>query len=309
MLNKTVRILNFDNSIMQQPGIICRYPAQVVDFTALASSARLFMSGAVRKKIADCLNPQEKNHPTFLGSGDFHHISEVLTSQIEEQACLIVFDFHPDWDSLPPRFGCGSWVAQAMKNKNISKCVLIGMGSGDLSGFSLQAASLDALVDDRLEIYPFRRKPSRVYFRPIAENNSIIAKKGFLSSRIIWHELEKENLTEFMLNLTKRLPGQKAYISIDKDCLKSDFALTNWEEGLLSLNQLLTMLKPLRDNLDIIGLDITGDYSYPLVSNSLKAALSRLDHPKRVAADNCPKDLILKVNQQVNLRILKEMLP
>jgi len=307
MLNKSIRILNFDNSIIQQSGLLCRYPAQVVDFTALGSSARLFMSGAVRKKIADRLNPQEKNHPTFLGSGDFHHISEVLTSQIEEQACLIVFDFHPDWDSLPPRFGCGSWVAQALKNKNISKCVLVGMGSGDLSGFSLQAASLGALVDDRLEIYPFRRKPSRVYFRPIAKNNSIIAKKGFLSNRIIWHELAVEDLTEFTLGLIKRLPTRKVYISIDKDCLKSDFALTNWEEGCLSLEQLLTMVRLMRDNLDIIGLDITGDYSYPVISGRFKAIISRLDHPKGFTADSCTRDLILKVNEQTNLKILQEV--
>jgi arginase family enzyme len=308
MLNKAIRVLNFDNSITSQSGLFLEYQARVVDFTDLAASTRLFMSGLVREKIAARLSFQERNYPTFIGSGDFHHISEVLTAQIDQPASLFVFDFHPDWDSLPPRFGCGSWVAQALKNKNISKCILIGAGSDDLSGLALQSASLGALASGRLEIYPFKHKPSRVYFRSVPANESVIARRSFLSSRILWHELENENLTEFMLGLIKRLPGQKVYISIDKDCLKSDFALTNWEEGHLSLNQLLSMLKPLRDNLDIIGLDITGDYSYPLISNSLKAALSRLDHPKRVAADNCPKDLILKVNEQVNLRILQEML-
>ena len=308
MLNKTIRVLNFDGSIIQQSGLLCRYPAKVVDCTDFAASARLFMSQAVRNKIAGKLASEEKNYPTFLGSGDFHHISEVLTAQIDQPACLIVFDFHPDWDILPPRFGCGSWVSQALKNKNISKCILIGMGSDDLSGFGLQTANLNSLADGRLEIYPFRHKPSRVYLRGIAENVSVIAKKDFFSSRIIWQELEKKDLTEFILNLIQRLPVNKAYISIDKDCLKSDFAFTNWEEGYLSLNQLLTMVKLICNNLDIIGLDITGDYSYPAISNRLKAALSRLDHPKRVAADNAPKDLILKVNEQVNLKILQEVL-
>ncbi len=307
MLDRSIRVLNFDNSVIRQLTLLNRYQTEVIDFTGLASSARFFMSGGLRGKIADSLNFQEKNYPTFLGSGDFHHISEILTAQINEPACLVVFDFHPDWDILPPRFGCGSWVSQALKNRNISKCLLIGMGSDDLSGFALLTGDLAALAANRLEIYPFRHKPSRVYFRAIAENNSIVAKKCFLSNRIIWHELEKEDLAEFTLKLIKQLPTQRVYISIDKDCLKSDFALTNWEEGALRLDQLLVMLRLMRENLDIIGLDVVGDYSVPVISGRLKAALSRLDHPKKLAVDNCPEDLIQKVNEQANLQILQEL--
>ncbi|MFA5350984.1 MAG: hypothetical protein WC357_06625 [Candidatus Omnitrophota bacterium] len=309
MLNKFIRILNFDNSVIQQLGLFCQYQVKVVDFTGLAASTRLFMSGEVRRKIARRLNPQEKDCPTFLGSGDFHHISEVLTAQLDERVCLIVFDFHPDWDSLPPRFGCGSWVNQAIKNKNISKCILIGMGSDDLSGLALQTGSLSALADGRLEIYPFRHKPSRVYFRHVPENDSIVTRKSFLSNRIIWHELEGEDLAKFTLNLIGRLPTRKVYISIDKDCLKRDFAFTNWEEGYLSLGQLLTMIRIMRNNLDIIGLDIVGDYSSPVIPNKLKSLLSRLDHPRELAVAGCPKDLIIRVNEHTNLRILQEVFP
>jgi len=42
--------------------------------------------------------------------------------------------------------------------------------------------------------------------------------------------LENKDVSELTLGLIKRLPVRKVYISIDKDCLKSDFALTNWEE-------------------------------------------------------------------------------
>ncbi|MDO9572681.1 MAG: hypothetical protein Q7J37_02210 [Candidatus Omnitrophota bacterium] len=307
MLDRSIRVLNFDNSVVRQLTLVNRYQTEVIDFTGLAPSARFFMSGGLRGKIADSLNLQEKNYPTFLGSGDFHHISEILTAQIQEPACLVVFDFHPDWDILPPRFGCGSWVSQALKNRNISKCLLIGMGSDDLSGFALLTGDLAALAANRLEIYPFRHKPSRVYFRAIAKNNSIVAKKCFFSNRIIWHELEKEDLAEFTLKLIKQLPTQRVYISIDKDCLKSDFALTNWEEGALRLDQLLVMLRLMRENLDIIGLDVVGDYSVPVISGRFKVMLSRLDHPKKLAVDNCSEDLIQKVNEQANLQILQEL--
>jgi arginase family enzyme len=261
MLNKAIRILNFDNSVVRQERLLRCCQTQIIDLTDLASSVRLYMPPRLRAKISTLLEPETESRPTFLGSGDFHHISELLTSHIDEEACLIVFDFHPDWEMLPPRFGCGSWVNQALKNRNISRCILIGMGSDDLSWPALQTAGLGALSGGRLEIYPYRRKPGRVYFRVVAANPSVIVKKGFFSNSILWHELEKEDMADFTLKLVRRLPVKKAYISIDKDCLKNDFALTNWEEGFLTLKQLLTMLKILRDNLEIIGLDITGEYS------------------------------------------------
>jgi len=305
MLQKTLRILEFDKSVTRQARLFSQYPVKVTDFTSLASSARLFFSASVRRKIAAALKPEERNYPTFLGSGDFHHISEVLTSQIEQPVCLIVFDFHPDWDVLPPHLGCGSWVSQALKNKNIAKCVLLGAGSDDLSGWGLQSGNFSALNSGRLEIYPFRHKPSKVYFQKISGNNSVIAKQGFFSSRLIWHELEKEDLTGFILNLIKRLPAKRAYISIDKDCLQKDFALTNWEEGLLRLDQLLTMLKILCSNLEVVGLDIVGDYSPPVIPNKLKALLSRLDHPSALPVDHYPAEAILKINEETNLKILQ----
>lgn len=305
MLDKCIRVLNFDNSITRQTRLLTQYQAEIIDFTGFSSSARLYMSGSLRKKIAATLKPQGKNYPTFLGSGDFHHISEVLTSSIDQPACLVVFDFHPDWDILPPRFGCGSWVSQALKNKNILKVILLAAGSSDLCAPALQTGNLGALRESRLELYPYKQECSRVYFRRVPENDSIIVNRGLFSDKITWHPLEREELSEFTLQLIRRLPAQKVYISVDKDCLNNKFALTNWEEGSLRLDQLLTMLKILRDNLDIIGLDIAGDYSPLKISGPIKALISQVDHPRVVAADNCSADLILKVNEQANLKIIQ----
>lgn len=309
MLDKRIRVLNFDNSIISQANLLSRYPVEIVDLAALASPARFYMSKTLRREIVKFLNPQEKKYPTFLGSGDFHHISEILISQINEPACLIVFDFHPDWDILPPRFGCGSWVTQALKNKHIFKCLLIGSSSEDLSFPVLQSANFGELSGNRLEIYPYKRKPSRVYLRGLAQNRSIAVERGFFSNKIIWQELDKKDLADFTLKLISDLPVRKVYISIDKDCLKKEFSLTNWEEGLLSLEQLLTMLGIMRKELDIIGLDITGDYSVPKISNRIKAFVSELDHPKEFSARNCSADLIRSVNEKTNLAILQEIFP
>jgi len=306
MLDKGICVLNFDNSIIQQSKLLCRYPAKIINLAFLAQAARLYMSAATRKKISN-LVPAENNYPTFIGSGDFHHISEILTSRIMQPACLIVFDFHPDWDSLPPRFGCGSWVGQALKNKNISKCLLIGVGSDDLSSPGLQTANLGALTGDRLEIYPYQHKSSRVYLRQVPPNYSLTTQKGIFSHKISWHQLASEDLKEFTSELIQRLPERRIYISIDKDCLNREAALTNWEEGFLKLSQLLAMLKLLRENLEIIGLDIVGDYSSCQGLGRMKAAISRLDHPHNFAARGYPDELILQANQESNLAILEEI--
>lgn len=307
MLDKGIRILNFDDSITAQRKLFYTYLTEIIDFTSLATSARLFMSAAIRKKILNTLSKDGKNYPVFLGSGDFHHLSEILTSRINEPACLIIFDFHPDWETCSPRFSCGSWVNQALKNKNILKCIHIGAGSDDLSFPALQSAGLNLLKKDRLQIYPYRHNPSRVFCRSIAQNTSITTKKNLFSNEITWNQLEGKDLAVFAAELVKRLPSNKVYISIDKDCLTKDYALTNWEEGFLSLEQLLTVLRILRQNLDIIGIDITGDYSASKKTKSIKAFVSNLDHPKKPSAFGLPQDVILSVNEQANLSILQEI--
>jgi len=306
MLDKGIRILNFDNSVIQQKQLFIQYPAESIDLTGLAGSARLYMSGSVRRKIVARI--PEGKYPTFIGSGDFHHITEILTSRIDQPFCLLVFDFHPDWDGLPPRLGCGSWVRQALKNKNITKCVMLGTGSGDLGWPALFSAGLGALANDRLEIYPYRHAPSQVYLRTVARNSSLSVEKRFLGCRINWRQLADEDLKEFTRRLIKRLSVPRVYISIDKDCLKKDFALTNWEEGFLALDQLLLILRLLRENLDILGLDVVGDYSACRVNGRIKDFICRLDHPKRFSARGMENEAIRRINERTNLAILNAVL-
>jgi hypothetical protein len=65
------------------------------------------------------------------------------------------------------------------------------------------------------------------------------------------------------------------------------------------------MLKLIRENLDIAGLDITGDYSKISVSGRLKGILSRLDHPQEVKADRLSGEDIARVNESTNLKLLE----
>ena len=297
MLTRNVRILNFDGSVKSQEKLIARFHPEILELEDLGPKARLWMSKETQNLIYKRIESSSSEQVTFLGSGDFHHLSSLLINQIKEPISLIVFDFHPDWDILPPRLGCGSWVTQALRNKLVRKALLIGVSSEDISFPGIQSANLGSLKDERLEIYPYAHHSTTVFLRRVPENKSLKLEKRLLSTKIIWDELKDHNLEDFILAQISNLPTKKVYVSIDKDCLKSDFALTNWEEGKLSLDQLLIMLKIIKEKLDIVGLDITGDYSKISIPGIIKGAISRLDHPKEVKADKFPQDLINSTNE------------
>jgi arginase family enzyme len=304
MLNKSVRVLNFDDSVIKQSRLISEYNPEIVDLKSVGPLARHWMSKRIGEEIKGRLHAQSANSVTFLGSGDFHHISSILINQFSEPLSVIVFDLHPDWDTLPPRRGCGSWVTQTLKNKNIEKLILIGVSSEDISSGRLQSANLASLKDNRVEIYPYAHRPSRVFLRRVPENISFRVEKHLLSSRIYWDELKGKSLKEFFMSILKRIPTKKVYISIDKDCLKSEDALTNWEEGCMLLDDLLLVLKLIKENLDIAGVDIAGDYSRVSIKNKIKSLASYFDHPRDIIPDRMSEPATTAVNERTNLKIL-----
>ncbi len=211
MLSDTIRILNFDDSVTRQRTLFSRYKAEIIDLEYLGLASRYWINKKTIKKIQERLRFSSVNSVSFLGSGDFHPLSEILLSPFQEAFCLISIARHPDWDAFSPNISCGSWVNSALKHKNILKCVLLGMAGHDLDDFEIQPANISRIKKGRVELYPYEHAPSRILF-----------------GKINWTELKNRNLEEFILNILNRLPVKKVYLSIDKDCLKNDFALTNW---------------------------------------------------------------------------------
>jgi len=229
-----------------------------------------------------------------------------LIRRCREPLCVLCFDFHPDWDILPPRLHCGSWVTQTLRNNNVVKFVLLGVGSSDISTGHILSANLGALKNDRLEIYPFAHAPTKAFFRTVPSNVSVRTQRGRWFDTIHWSNLEEKDLGAFLEELLKRLPTKNVYISIDKDCLTGAFARTNWEPGRLSLDQLSLALRLIRRHANIVGVDITGDYSPITVQGRFKQLLSYVDHPK----SSTPIDsyaAIQALNEKTNLALYHEL--
>ena len=177
---------------------------------------------------------------------------------------------------------------------------MLGVASGDISTLSIQTGNIRALKDNRVEVYPWSHIPTKVLFRRVSENVSIDVTRGPLSSTIRWHGLKRADLTGFVHELAGRLETKRVYVSIDKDCLSSPWALTNWEQGLMGLEELLRMVGLIRENFEVVGVDVTGEYSSPVVTGGFKGIVSRLDHPKEYSALGKAQSQITFVNQRTN---------
>jgi arginase family enzyme len=305
MLNRSIRILNFDDSVIKQQTLISRYKTEIIDLKDLAPRARIWLGKKTKKEIERRIQGLTKNSITFLGSGDFHQVSHILINQFDEPICVILFDFHPDWDILPPRLGCGSWVTETLKNRTILKFILVGVSSRDLSSPWIHTGNTKSLRGNRVEIYPYSHCPSSVFLKRIPENFSIKIERKLFLNKIHWNELKGKNLINLFLPILKRIPTPKVYLSIDKDCLRNEYSITNWEEGLFSLEELLLILKLIMDHVDIVGVDIVGDYSEISVQGKFKQFISYLDHPVGLKTKYLSDALITEVNEGTNIRILE----
>jgi hypothetical protein len=305
MQNKRPLVLDLDGTLTSQKTLMSRHSPEIIDLKDIAPLARFWMTDKTKAILKDRLRSRQKDAITFLGSGDFHHLANILIEDVLEPVTIIDFDYHPDWDILLPLLHCGSWVTRTLKQPNVNKVIELGPSSDDLSNIWIQTCAIDALKDNRLEIYPYSHRPTTTYFNRVPGNISINVHNTLLTSTITWNELKNKNLSEFLRHVLKRLPSENVYISIDKDCLMNDYSLTNWEEGRFSLDDLLLMLRVIKENSRIVGVDICGDYSKPVLSGLLKKVIVKMNHPKENRALTTPPNEVTRINEETNLRILE----
>lgn len=304
---KKIRILDFDGSLLNQRRLLSKFATppfstQIIDLKDIALVCRYLATKKNFSKLKKKLENTSHDAITFYGSGDFHHVSSVLISQLASPISVIVFDHHPDWDGMSPCVSCGSWVSEICKTENVKKVMLLGPSSDDLSSLGLSTAYLKGLENGKLEIFPYERKPSRTYFRYLRDCECFSVKRNAFGSTIYWNNLKQKNIN-YINELLKRIPTQDVYVSIDKDCLLKEYALTNWEEGVISLSWLISALSLIKKEKNIVGMDITGEYSQILIKNPIKRFLSAIDHPKQTAQVIEPSKIV-SVNEATNLKIL-----
>jgi arginase family enzyme len=269
--------LHLDDALVWQPAL--RQAAREFDLAnldardigpALRLWARPPAFEALRSRLRQVLVGPEA-WLTFAGSGDFHHVTLPLIESAIARSGLpltvIHFDNHPDWVRFGRGVHCGSWVSRAVQLPMVERLITIGVCSGDIERPG--QSDLTPVSAGRLEIYAYRR----------AGGESSLELGGQC-----WPTIESAGEQRITQLLLQRIVTRDVYITIDKDVLRREDAVTNWDQGELSLATLDRMVRAIATQHRIVGADVLGDWSRPqyagVVDRWLKRAEAFMDQPQ-----------------------------
>jgi arginase family enzyme len=219
----------------------------------------------------------------LYGSGDFHYLAGVLLRRVPSPVTLISFDNHPDWDIRPPHWACGGWINRALELSNVRRAVIWGCGNFELAMPSRLFANHRALRVGRLEVHAW------------AERQNAGVRRHFDC-------MTRENWRERFERFAGSLAGQEVYVTVDLDCLRKEEAVTNWENGLFTAQDVVWALSILRAKARVVAGDLCGAYSPPAYARGLQRFAGWWDHPKQPPVK-------FAVAQQINRSTLEALWP
>ena len=205
--------------------------------------------------------------------------------QLAEPFVLVSFDNHPDWDVRPPRWCCGGWVNRALELPHVKKVSVWGCGNFECWWPGRLFGNRRAEREGRLEIHPWADG------RPPSDQT----RRGAILSARTGANVSRSS--------SRALEGSNLYVTIDLDCLRAEDAVTNWESGRFTLEDVAWALTQLRaSGAQIVGGDICGAFSPPVYARRKQRFAAEMDHPKLPARD-------LEAATKINLRAFEALWP
>ena len=190
-LNTT--ILEMTDAYLHQSFYKSKKHINIIDCRDIEGT-KCYLDDEAKAKIIERIGNESSKGIHFIDSGNYHYLSLLWLSKLDEDFNLILFDHHPD--NQPPSFGmitsCGGWVLEATESLPHLKNVYT-FGVGDMPSLS---------------------------------------------------------------DIPTDLP---IYISIDKDVLSRDYAITDWDQGDMTLAEMTDIIKNILECRTLIGVDICGD--------------------------------------------------
>ena len=253
-----VRVIDLDGAVANQPylaGLVEAGEAERIDACDLEQRLRILASRRAFRMFGERLGEGAANgepEVLFFGSGDFHHLTAAFVARHPEPLAIIHFDNHPDWVRYPT-INCGSWVNMALRSPNVAKVVTIGPCSDDLQNPEWKFANLPAMREGRLAVYPWRSSPTRLWGAAVST-----ASAASSDGRLTWRNLADESWADFLDELAGSLPVSALWITIDKDVLTPAEAVTNWDQGEMTLDHIAAALQRLASSFKIVGIDVCG---------------------------------------------------
>lgn len=203
------------------------------------------------------------------GSGDFHHLSALWLRRAIARGgepgrgwTLVSFDNHPDWDIRPPAWCCGSWVNRALELPALAHASLWGMGNFECWGWHRLTGNRRDVRRGRLAVQAWadgRSAADRARVGSILRGN--------------W----REKFTAFAASQR----GRRVYVTIDLDGLRAEEAVTNWENGRFTREDVRWALGELRaQGAEVAAGDLCGAWSPQGYARWRQCFAANADHPR-----------------------------
>ncbi len=165
----------------------------------------------------------------LIDSGNYHYMTRLFTSLLDEDYILVFFDNHTDMKpAMFDMLSCGSWAKEVLeKDEHLQKLVMIGPPEKSMAELPTEITANEKLI--------------------LINGEEINGEGNNLTL--------KNNLTEFEKPECTELP---IYLSIDKDVLDISELKTNWDQGNMSMERLTCIIQKLCEGRRLIGADICG---------------------------------------------------
>jgi arginase family enzyme len=293
-----VRLFDLDGSVTSQPELLHRCGRAVHDLRRWGPRIRLscrFRSfyrfqAALEKALAR--EPATTPYVTFYGSGDFHHVSFALARRIRTPFNLLVLDNHPDWMRGVPVLHCGTWLHHAAQLPQVRRIFHVG-GDVDFDNAYRWLAPWPQLAAGKIRVIPALRRYTKgkwagIRHEPLRPDRQTQA----VSHRVL----------KLLRNDLEDLARWPLYISLDKDVLSAADAVVNWDSGLLRTQEVEAVLQGFitASHGNLVGMDVTGDWSPVNVRGIYRRWLDRMEHPV-LRVDSWAA---ARRNEDLNLRLL-----
>ncbi len=204
------------------------------------------------------------------GSGDFHHLSALWLRRAlapgGRRLTLVSFDNHPDWDIRPPKWCCGSWLNRALDLPGVDHIAVWGCGNFECWGWHRVWGNHRDVRSGRLEVRPWADgRPAADQARP-------------------W-SIRRDSWRDLFGRFAAGLAGRELYVTVDLDGLRAGDAVTNWENGRFSADDVAWALEELSRHARIAAGDLCGARSVPAYARWTQKFASETDHPELPAFD------------------------
>jgi arginase family enzyme len=295
------RTLGLDGSFSSQAQLFGRQPDHSLHLGSWGPRLRMACSFGRFKQfeaaMAAALGSASDTEPslTFIGSGDFHHVSLALLRRIHRPFNLLVIDNHPDWMRGVPFLHCGTWVRHALDLSQANTIYHVG-GDVDFDNAYRHLAPWKALRTGRIKVISAVRQFRRGRWRALP-NDVLRLRRDEPASR--------ERVDALVDPLRPQLARFPLYISLDKDVMHAGEATVNWDSGHLQSSEILDVLGAFVDATGrrLAGMDVVGDWSPVRIRGMARKFLHWTEHPRlSINGANAAKH-----NQPLNLVLLERL--